>query len=100
MDANDRNDGQVPFLRNEDRLSPVCQRFEAELRDGDTPNIERYLDEALVSDRETLFCLLLNLEIDYKRHRNEPVEHQYYLTRFPAYSHVLREKFQRQRRVG
>ena len=54
-------------LEQAQRIHSFCEEFEAQLRAGDSPRIEEYLERAAENDRRVLLRELLFLEVELKR---------------------------------
>src|SRR5262249_36730723 len=65
-------------------VNQVCNRFEAECRDGQRPRIEDFLAEAGEPGRPALLRELLHLEVYYRRRAGEDPRPADYQARFPA----------------
>ena len=70
----------LPQMRHVDQ---ICDRFEAALKAGQQPQIEKFLREATEPGRSILLRELLGLELDYRRGRDERPKVEQYRLRFP-----------------
>lgn len=92
MTGPEKNKETVAFNSNTDRVDQICDRFEANWRKGEHPQIEAYLEEVASDEQSRLFKELLLLELEF-RGRNEQLEVGDYLDRFPSQTNVVMEVF-------
>lgn len=85
----------VPLLKI---LVEVCDRFEEELVAGESPSIERYLEDHRKLPQLELLQALLATELEYRLRRDELASCDEYLHRFPDHADVVREQYERVRR--
>ena len=71
----------------------LCDEFESSWRRGEAPRIEDYV--ARSSDRGglPLFSHLLQVELHWRRKRNEELAQDDYLRRFPTYADAVTRAF-------
>lgn len=67
----------------------VLDRFEAEWRSGQKPDLNQYLDLVPEASRPGLFTELLSLELDYRREAGEPLKASHYLVKFPQFAEQI-----------
>ncbi len=72
------------------RIGPICDAFEAEIRQGANPVIEDYLTKGIESDRSALLLELLKLDREYRAASERPLLFADYLARFPKDESLLR----------
>lgn len=72
-----------------DQIDIVCDWFEAELRKGNSPQIEDLVAAMPESGRSQLLKELVAVEIAVAREHLQPVDFQAYVERFPQYGDVL-----------
>src|SRR5271165_403555 len=65
------------------RVDAVCQRFEAELRDGYAPRVEDFVAQADSPQRVALLRELIALDVELRRDRGERPDPRHYRARFP-----------------
>lgn len=65
------------------KINQLCDRFESELRHGDLPSINAYLDDVAVEYREVILKELIPLEVEHRCQQGEPPEAGEYLNAFP-----------------
>jgi len=74
-------------------LNNLGDAFEKAWRAGEQPRIEEYLDGRAESDRTTLFQILLEIEVEFRRESGERIDLGDYVTRFKPYTEVIRALF-------
>ena len=72
------------------RIGPICDAFEAEIRRGAEPVIEDFLVTSIESDRSTLLLELLKLDHEYRIASGNPLPFANYFARFPNDENCLR----------
>ena len=72
------------------RIGPVCDAFETEIRRGSEPAIEDFLTRVAESDRGALLTELLKLDREYRVASGNPLSFSDYLARFPNDEKCLR----------
>ncbi len=80
--------GSLP-VEQWDALDRVCDRFELAWQFDERPKLEDFLSDVEAEVRESLFRLLLELEIEYRRRAGEPIAADDYRDRYPAWSSVI-----------
>jgi eukaryotic-like serine/threonine-protein kinase len=81
-------------LSQANRVNDACERFEAEWRLGNRPEIEAALAEGLDRDRRGLFPELLALEIELRQGQGERPDPAEYLARFPEWADEIAGAFE------
>src|SRR5262249_43487443 len=76
-----------------DDINLACERFEAEWRSGERPQIELYLAEAPEGARRELISELLKLDIYYRRDRGEAAPPNDYKPRFWEHADLIATLF-------
>jgi WD40 repeat protein/serine/threonine protein kinase len=64
-------------------IDELCDRFDQELMDGQSPRIEHFLAKASEPDRDGLLAELLAIELEYRTQRGDAPATDEYLRRFP-----------------
>ncbi len=77
------------------RIDQVCDEFEAQWLEGRTPRVEEHLSQVPSPNHLEFLCHLLPLELHYRRLRQEALEMDEYLTRFPGHADAVREIWSR-----
>ncbi len=77
------------------QIDRLCDEFEAAWRAGLPPRVEDYLARIEESSRGALLRELLLSEWELLRSRNQPLDLEPYLRRFPDDSELVREAFQK-----
>jgi WD40 repeat protein/serine/threonine protein kinase len=80
-------------LKAQHRLDKLCDRFEAALKAGRRPVIERYVRHMPGSMRPTVLFELLALELEFRRQSGERPGQAEYCERFPENSEVVEAAF-------
>lgn len=76
-------------------IDALCDRFEAECKQGGAPRIEQFLAGLAEEDHEPLLRELLFIDHDYRIRRGEPVQGEDYYKRFPGYGYIVDEVLHR-----
>ncbi|MCA9022376.1 MAG: hypothetical protein KDA74_19640, partial [Planctomycetaceae bacterium] len=66
------------------KINQLCDRYESELRQGDLPSINAYLDDVAVDFREVILKELIPLEVEHRCQQGETPESSEYLRQFPV----------------
>jgi len=69
-------------------INQLCDQFESELRQGDLPVINDYLDDVALEYREVILKELIPLELAHLSQRGKQPESSDYLSQFPALDEV------------
>ncbi|MBT6493434.1 MAG: serine/threonine protein kinase, partial [Planctomycetaceae bacterium] len=88
-------DAKSLSLTVQEKLDATCDRFEAELKAGQTPQIEEFLKQTAGKARSTLLSLLLQVEIELLSGKGKRPEAQSYLKRFPDHADAVNKVFAR-----
>ncbi len=75
------------------RINPICDRFESELMEGKSPQLEVFLVLVNEKDQPALLRELLALELHYRNRRSEIPVPQEYSKRLPRYADAVRDVF-------
>ena len=75
------------------QMGEICDRFEADLKAGEEPSIERSLGDLGEPAHSALLRWLLLLELDYRRRRGETLKSEDYKARFPQQSAIITDVF-------
>lgn len=75
------------------RIDRVCDRFEAALKAGRRPHLERYLRKAPPAAQAELLRELLVLEVHYRSQSGETPQRQEYHHRFPEHTELIHAVF-------
>ena len=67
----------------------ILDRFEAEWRSGQKPDLNQYLELVPEASRPALFSELLSLELDYRREAGEAPQDSDYLAKFPQFAEQI-----------
>ncbi|MBT6158039.1 MAG: serine/threonine protein kinase [Planctomycetaceae bacterium] len=86
-------DAKSQSLSVEEKLDATCDRFEAELKAGQTPQIEEFLYQTTGKTRSTLLSLLLQVEIELLSGKGKRPEPQSYHKRFPDHADAVTAAF-------
>ncbi|WP_339729252.1 bifunctional serine/threonine-protein kinase/formylglycine-generating enzyme family protein [uncultured Gimesia sp.] len=65
------------------KINQLCDRYESELRQGDLPSINAYLDDVAVDYREVILKELIPLDVEHRCQQGETPESSDYLHQFP-----------------
>ena len=76
-----------------DDIQLLCRDFRQELKAGDVPRIEDYLQRVDESAQENLFQNLLHLEIQFSAKEGHELSSDGYHERFPRLGRVIRQAF-------
>ncbi len=85
------NSGRPPSAALAIRIDSICDRFEAEWREGRRPRIEVHLDGTSGPERQDLVRELLAIEIDWRRRLGERPGADEYGARFPGHAAAIAE---------
>jgi WD40 repeat protein/serine/threonine protein kinase len=77
-------------------IDELCDRFDQELMNGQSPRIEAFLADGPEAAREGLLAELLNMEIEYRTQQGDDPEQDDYVQRFPQQESVIAGVFARQ----
>ncbi len=77
------------------RIIAICERFEAEWREGLSPRIEAYLDGGQPAVRDRLLRELILIEVELRMERGETPEAEEYLSEHPSWGPAIAEAFLR-----
>ncbi|AMV16797.1 bifunctional serine/threonine-protein kinase/formylglycine-generating enzyme family protein [Planctomyces sp. SH-PL14] len=69
-------------------LNSVCDAFESALQTGQRPQLADYLTDTRLPV-STLFVELVQIEMEYRRRKGEPVTLEEYVVRYPEFSEAL-----------
>ncbi len=75
------------------RIDEACDQFEEDLRRGDRPRIEAYLDAEAPETRSALLQALLEVELEYRRAWGERPQIDEYLARFVDHHDAVQAAF-------
>ncbi|WP_422923956.1 protein kinase domain-containing protein [Singulisphaera sp. PoT] len=75
------------------QIDAACDRFEAECRMGQSPDLAPYLAGVPEEARDSLFRNLLSLDCEYRRLRGEDLDPQRYRDQFPGRQDVIDSVF-------
>jgi tRNA A-37 threonylcarbamoyl transferase component Bud32 len=76
-----------------DRIDEICDEFEASLRNGERPSIERQLDLIPAEAKRLLFAELSHLEVQYHLKAGEECSPSDYLQRFGDFQAEIERAF-------
>lgn len=84
---------RVDGLSVEDRIDLACDRFEDQLRTGQTADLAAYLDACDAGERARLFVELVLVDWELRGHgeSTKEIDWKQYLSRFPEFSEQLEE---------
>jgi tetratricopeptide (TPR) repeat protein/predicted Ser/Thr protein kinase len=88
-------DDAMFLLDDRKQIDAICDRFEADWRSGERPDLSSFLASSPESARARLFRELLALDLDFRRAAGEPVDVRFYGERFPEYRHLIDTAFAR-----
>lgn len=71
-------------------FEPILDRFEADWRSGQRPDLNQYLEMVPEASRPGLFSELLSLDLDYRREAGETPKASHYLVRCPQFAEQIR----------
>lgn len=66
------------------KINQLCDQFESELKQGNLPSINAYLDDIAVEYRDVILKELIPLEVEHRFEHGEQPDSSEYLTQFPA----------------
>ena len=75
------------------QIDLICDRFEAEWRAGQRPDLASYLSEAPPGGKAPLFHDLLNLELEYRLENGDRPEPRSYHEQFPELASMIDAAF-------
>ena len=78
-----------------DSIDRICDQFESDWLNGETPSIEGVIEKYDVDDQQSLFEELLILEVEYRIDLNQQPLRQEYLDRFTGYANIVDRVFDR-----
>ena len=91
MNADAPNHDPLLPLAMQRQIGEICDRFEAALKAGDLPSIERSLADVGEPARSPLLRWLLLLELDYRRRSGQTPTPEEYQVRFPDHTTIVAE---------
>ena len=74
-------------------IDPLCDQFESELREQQSPKIEDYLARVKTNWKAALFGELLTLELEYHIRKGIPKPQTHYEKAYPEYLRPIRKAF-------
>jgi tetratricopeptide (TPR) repeat protein/tRNA A-37 threonylcarbamoyl transferase component Bud32 len=80
-------------LSVEEKLDPICVRFETGWKAGLTPQLEGCLENVAAGLREPLLRELLQIELHHRRRKGESPTSEEYGRRFPGREELIRSLF-------
>lgn len=75
----------------EDLRENLLNAFELDSKAGDSPSIEKYLQQVGQAQQGVLFLELLNIELHWRRHWGSKPSVEEYLDRFPQFESLIHE---------
>ena len=93
MSGNPSEPARTLSLSQARRVNDACERFEADWRAGQHPEIEAALSASLDPDRRALFPELLALDRELRQTVNDPPAVEEYLARFPEWADEIARAF-------
>jgi serine/threonine protein kinase/formylglycine-generating enzyme required for sulfatase activity len=81
------------FVKLYRQIDAVCDQFERQWREQQSPRIEDFLTQIPVTGRDLALCELIAMEVDLRRAANDEVGIDSYLARFPGDKFVVQEAF-------
>src|ERR1700730_9619756 len=93
MPTDPKRRGNSPQCNTLYEVSAVCDRFEAELKSGNRPQIESYLTSWARNGLEDVFVELFALELHYRGLRGDRPTLEEYQRRFPQFTVEIAREF-------